>query len=120
MAYGAAFAGIAAWLAHVPFTFDGTVRYIASLAYLAIVGSIVAFAAYLTLLQRVGAGRASYVGVATPVIAMLLSSIVEGYRWTWPGIGGVALAVAGNVLVLRGRSNGERDRGNCKTAAAPR
>ena len=45
-----------------------------SLAYLAVFGSIVAFGTYLTLLKQVGAGPASYVGVATPVVAMLLST----------------------------------------------
>ena len=72
----------------------------ASLAYLAVFGSIVAFLAYLTLLRQVGAGPASYVGVATPVVAMLFSTAFEGYRWSVAGIVGVALAVAGNVLVL--------------------
>ena len=52
--------------------------------------------------SKVGAGPASYVGVSTPVIAMLLSTLFEGYRWTWPAVLGVALAVAGNVLALRG------------------
>ncbi len=60
-----------------------------------------AFIAYLTLLEQVGAGIASYVAVTTPVLAMLLSTFVEGYRWSGAGILGVALAVAGNVLVLR-------------------
>ena len=36
-----------------------------------------------------------------PVIAMLLSTLVEGYRWSWLGVAGIALAAAGNVLVLR-------------------
>ena len=107
MAYGALSAALAAWLAGVPFAFDASARYVASLVYLALFGSVVAFGAYLTLLKRVGAGPASYVGVATPVIAMLLSSLLEHYRWTAAGVAGVALAVAGNVLVLRGRTAGE-------------
>jgi drug/metabolite transporter (DMT)-like permease len=41
--------------------------------------------------------------VATPVLAMFLSSLVEGYRWTSIAVIGVLLAIAGNVLVLRGR-----------------
>ena len=38
---------------------------------------------------------------AAPVVAMLLSTLFEGYRWTWVAVLGVALAVAGNVLALR-------------------
>jgi drug/metabolite transporter (DMT)-like permease len=32
---------------------------------------------------------------------MVLSTLLEGYRWTWVAAAGVLLAVAGNVLVLR-------------------
>ena len=101
MGYGALIAALVATLAGVTWTFDPRPAYVASLAYLAVFGSIVAFLTYLTLLKQVGAGPASYVGVTTPVAAMLFSTVLEGYRWTLPGMAGVALAVAGNVLVLR-------------------
>ena len=70
-------------------------------AYLALFGSVVAFLAYLTLLKRVGAGPASFVGVSTPVLAMTLSTLFEGYRWGALPAAGIALAVAGNVLAMR-------------------
>jgi len=38
---------------------------------------------------------------ATPVVAMVLSTALENYRWTSLAAAGVALALAGNVLVLR-------------------
>jgi len=101
MGYGALVAALVATLAGVTWTFDPRPAYIASPAYLAVFGSIVAFLTYLTLLKQVGAGPASYVGVTTPVAAMLFSTVLEGYRWTLPGMVGVALAMAGNVLVLR-------------------
>jgi len=101
MAYGAAAAALAAAASGVSWTFDARPAYVGSLVYLALVGSIVAFIAYLTLVQRIGAGPASYTGVATPVLAMALSTLLEGYRWTWVAAAGVVLAVAGNVLVLR-------------------
>jgi drug/metabolite transporter (DMT)-like permease len=84
-------------------SFDPRAPYVLSLLYLAIFGSVVAFIAYLTLLQQVGAGPASYTAVSTPVIAMLLSTAFEGYRWTGVAALGVALAVAGNVLAVRGK-----------------
>ena len=74
-----------------------------SLAYLAIAGSVVAFACYLTLQQRVGPGAASTVGVMTPMLALLISAAFEGFQavtLTWLG---AALALAGNVLILRPR-----------------
>jgi drug/metabolite transporter (DMT)-like permease len=35
------------------------------------------------------------------VIALALSTLFEGYRWTWVSGLGVVLAVAGNWLALR-------------------
>ena len=101
MAYGAALVALIATLLGVPWTFDLRAPYLASLAYLTVFGSIVAFGAYLTLLKQVGAGTASYVNVTIPVAAMLLSTGFEGYHWTGYSAVGVVLAVAGNVLVLR-------------------
>ena len=72
-----------------------------SLAYLAVFGSVVAFGAYLTLLKQVGAGPSSYVGVATPVIAMLLSTLFEGYQLERARRSSASCSPAvGNVLVL--------------------
>ena len=106
MAYGALSAAAAATLTGVAWTFDASFAYVASLVYLVVFGSIVAFGAYLMLLKRVGAGPASFVGVSTPVVAMLLSTLFEGYRWTWVAVVGVALAVAGNLLALRVKPRG--------------
>jgi drug/metabolite transporter (DMT)-like permease len=103
MAYGTATAALVAAAQGVRWTFDARAPYVLSLAYLTVFGSIAAFAAYLSLVARVGAGPASYVGVAVPVVAMMISTLLEGYRWTVPAVAGVALAVVGNVLVLRRR-----------------
>lgn len=100
MAYGALAAALSALVTGAPWTFDPRPAYVLSLVYLAVFGSIAAFGAYLTLLKRVGAAPSSFVGVATPVVAMLLSTLFEGYRWDAVAILGVVLAVAGNVLAL--------------------
>ncbi len=84
-----------------PLGFAPTPSYVASLAYLAVAGSILAFGAYITLIVRVGAARAGYVGVMVPVVALAISSLFEGYRWEAMAIAGVAITVAGNVLILR-------------------
>jgi drug/metabolite transporter (DMT)-like permease len=101
MAYGALSAALAAIARGVPWTFDIHPAYLFSLAYLSVFGSIIAFGAYLTLLKRVGGGPSAFVAVATPVIALALSTLFEGYRWTWVAGLGVVLAVAGNWLALR-------------------
>ncbi|MEO8739916.1 MAG: EamA family transporter [Casimicrobiaceae bacterium] len=100
MAYGSITAAIVATLQGVPWSFDARAPYVLSLLYLAVVGSILAFGAYLTLLKRVGGGPAAFVSVLTPVIALTLSTLFEGYRWTWVAGVGVVLAVLGNLLAL--------------------
>ncbi len=69
--------------------------------YLAVGATVLAFAAYLALLRRIGAARAGYSTVLFPIVALAISTVVEGYVWTVFAALGVALALAGNVLVLR-------------------
>jgi drug/metabolite transporter (DMT)-like permease len=103
MAYGALAIALVAVGEGITWTFDARLPYIASLLYLAAFGSVIAFAAYLTLLGKIGAARAGYVGVAVPVVALLLSSVFEHYRWTLLSLVGALLCVLGNVLVLMPR-----------------
>jgi drug/metabolite transporter (DMT)-like permease len=103
MAYGALTAAVCAALAGAEWTFDARLPYVASLVYLVVLGSIVAFGAYFLLLRQVGPALASFVGVSTPVVAMLLSTLFEGYQWTGTAAIGVVLAISGNVIALRGR-----------------
>ncbi len=86
-----------------PLIIEPTVRYLGSLVFLAIISSVVAFAAYVGLLRRIGAARAGYSTVLFPIAALLVSTLVEDYVWTLPAILGAALALAGNLLVLTGR-----------------
>lgn len=84
--------------------FQATPPYVLSLLYLALLGSIVAFAGYLTLIKRIGPARAGYIGVMVPIVALVISALFEGYRWQALTFAGIAVSVAGNVVVLRGRS----------------
>jgi len=101
MMYGAAFVAIYAALAGQRFVFERSPSYVFSLLYLALFGSVIAFVAYLTLLGRIGADRAGYSGVAIPIVALVLSSLFEDLHWNAAMVGGIAMCVAGNVLVLR-------------------
>ena len=42
--------------------------------------SVIAFACYFTLLNRIGADRAGYVTVLMPIVALTSSTFAEGYR----------------------------------------
>jgi drug/metabolite transporter (DMT)-like permease len=101
MLYGALMVGLWVVVIGVPWTFSATLGYLLSLAYLAMFGSVVAFVAYLTLAGDIGADRAGYVGVVTPVVALALSTVLEGYRWTVSAVLGAVLCLGGNVLILK-------------------
>jgi drug/metabolite transporter (DMT)-like permease len=86
-----------------PFVFDTSLRYIASLGHLTVFGSVIAFGCFLTLVGRIGADRAAYVTLVMPVIALILTTVFEGYDWTPSALFGVALVMCGNYLALRQR-----------------
>jgi drug/metabolite transporter (DMT)-like permease len=102
MIWAGAFMLAVALISGRPLAFDLSFPYLASLAYLAVFGSIVAFACFLTLLTRVGAARASYVSLASPVIALTLTTVFETYRWTPVALAGAVLVLLGNAVALRG------------------
>jgi drug/metabolite transporter (DMT)-like permease len=110
MLYGASSALAVGLTSGKALAFQWAPVYVLSLAYLALLGSIAAFASYLTLLKRIGAARAGYIGVMVPVVALLLSAVFEGFRFhslTWAGM---AISVAGNVLILRSERPTSRSR----------
>lgn len=82
----------------------GELRYWGGVVYLALIGSVITFPLYFHLIRTMGAGRAAYNGVATPVVAMLLSTLFEGYRWTVLAAAGCVLALAGLALALSRRA----------------
>jgi drug/metabolite transporter (DMT)-like permease len=65
----------------------------ASLLYLTLFGTVIAFFVYFRLAQRVGPARAAMTGVMIPPIALTISAALEGWRPT-------ALSIAGVVLCL--------------------
>src|SRR3546814_20130870 len=100
MAYGALAMLALALAGGAPLAFDTAMPYVVSLIYLALCGSVIAFGAYLTLLGRIGADRAGYATVLFPLVALAISTVVEGYVLTPAAILGVALLLAVNLLVL--------------------
>ncbi len=101
--YGTGFSALFALAVGSAFIVEPTPRYILSLLWLAIPGSVLAFWMYLGLLGRIGADRAGYTTVLSPVLALLVSTVVEDYRWSAAALAGLVLVAAGNVLVLTRR-----------------
>lgn len=88
-------------VAGLPFVFDPSPRYFGALLYLATFGSVIGFTAYLMLVGRLGPERAAYCTVLFPVVALNVSVWFEGYSWTPLALSGLAMVLAGNVLVFR-------------------
>jgi drug/metabolite transporter (DMT)-like permease len=77
--------------------------YLAGVAYLGLVGSALTFPLYSQLIREWGPGPAAYNGVAVPVVAMILSTLFEGYKWSILAGGGAILAILGLLIALSGR-----------------
>lgn len=103
MLIGAAMDASYATLTVGPPVFDWRWAYVGGLLYLGIVASAVAFTLYFGLIRTIGPAKAAYNGVVVPVIAMLLSTLFENYRWSPLAGAGAALALAGLVVALRAR-----------------
>ena len=101
MLYGAAAAAAVALILGRSFALPSAPVWWLSLAWLALAGSVLAFACFLTLQDRLGPGPAATVGVMTPLVALVISLLFEGFRPDVLTALGAALAVAGNALMLR-------------------
>jgi len=100
MGYGAVFTFAFILFKGHSLNFDWSFTYVSSLLYLSLFGSIIAFGCYLTLLGRIGASRAAYALVLSPVVALGFSTLLEDFTWTLHSILGVGLILIGNVAVL--------------------
>jgi drug/metabolite transporter (DMT)-like permease len=103
MAYGSACMALIVLVSGTSITIEMTAPYLASLVYLALFGSVIAFGCYLSLVGRIGAGRAAYATLLFPVVALGLSTFWEGYSWTVHGVCGIILILSGNYLAMAGR-----------------
>ncbi len=103
MAYGSACMALIVLVRGTSVTIEMTAPYLVSLIYLALFGSVIAFGCYLSLVGRIGAGRAAYATLLFPVVALGLSTFWEGYSWTLHGVCGIILILSGNYLAMARR-----------------
>ncbi|WP_293751876.1 EamA family transporter, partial [uncultured Paraglaciecola sp.] len=100
MFYGSVFLLVLTLINGSEFNLDTRLPYIASLVYLSVFGTVIAFACYFVLLKDIGPEKASYAVVLFPVVAVSLSMIFEGFVWQTSTIVGFVLVLMGNVIVL--------------------
>jgi drug/metabolite transporter (DMT)-like permease len=108
MLYGALWLLLVIAVLGRPLVWDPRPLYAGALMFHVLASTILAFAAYMTLLGRIGAQRAGYATVMFPVIALVISAVFEGYRFTPLAGLGVALVLTGNLLVLTGPAPAEK------------
>jgi len=104
LAYGTVGLGVIAAVRGTPVAFDPHWPYVLSLLYLSLAGTSLAFGLYLALIKRIGASRAAYTSVLFPVVALVVSTLFEDYRWSPIAVFGLAVLVAGNALALGRRA----------------
>lgn len=103
MFWGAAINIVLSWITVGPPVIEMRAAYLGGIVYLAIVGSVITFPLYFSLLREIGAGKAAYSSVLVPVVAMILSTLFENYQWTILPAAGALLAMAGLLVALRAR-----------------
>ena len=104
MLYGAIFTGLVVVVQGKTFNFSFEPAYISSLLYLSLFGSVIAFGCYLSLMTRIGAHKTSYANIIFPAIAVLISTLVEGFVWSEFTVVGLSLVLLGNLIVLTKRA----------------
>ena len=103
MLSGAAIDGAWAWATAGAPVVDWRWSYLGGVLYLGLIASALAFTLYFRIIRAIGPAKAAYNSVIVPVIAMMLSTMFEGYRWSSLAIGGAALAGVGLVIALSAR-----------------
>ena len=100
MVYGAVIMGIIVVTSGKPFNFELSSMYVGSLFYLIVFGTVIAFGCYLKLIGKIGADRAAYATMLFPIVALVISTFFEDYRWSAHNIIGMVLVLMGNGLVI--------------------
>ena len=100
MAYGAVFCLVVHFGAGGELTMDWTFGYLGPMLYLTVFGSVVAFGCYMLLIGRIGADYAAYVMLLMPVVALVISTFFEEFRWSSSAIIGIVIVLLGNLIIL--------------------
>jgi drug/metabolite transporter (DMT)-like permease len=104
MLYGGIANAVLAWTLSGPPVIEPSLTYVGGVLYLALFASAVAFAIYFDMIRAIGPARAAYSSVVIPFVAMALSTLFEGYRWSMLAFAGGALTLAGLYVALRARA----------------
>ncbi len=106
-AYGTAVgtAAILLWalISGAPWSLTITPTWLMGLSYLSLVGTVLAFGIYMKILPIVGSVAGAYTAVLSPIVAIGISSVLEGLPLTVVTFAGVALLLIGHSLLAAQR-----------------
>ena len=100
MLYGSALLLLAAVVTGATFKLVLVPSFIASLLYLSIFGTVIAFASYYQLLKNIGPEKGSYVLILFPMVSVILSTLFEGFVWSQSTVIGFVMVLLGNAIIL--------------------
>lgn len=103
MLFGALINVAVSWITVGPPVYEARAAYWGGIVYLGVIGSVVTFPLYFSMIREIGPGKAAYTSVLVPVVAMILSTIFEGYIWTGLAATGAILTMTGLLVALRAR-----------------
>src|SRR5204862_974385 len=83
-----------------PFRFHWTWMAVISLAYLVVVGSVIAFALYYWLVRHMEVTKTMLIALVTPVVALILGMIVLHEKLNWRLLAGGACIISGLALIV--------------------
>lgn len=89
-----------AFLSGAEFKLPDSTDYYLSLIFLAIFGSVLAFGAFMKLVQQIGSDKAAYVVLMYPLVALFISTFFEGYQWHVQSVIGVVIVLFGNAISM--------------------
>jgi drug/metabolite transporter (DMT)-like permease len=100
MLWGTLFNTVLALATAGPPVIDMRIGYFAGVAYLGVFASAIAFTLYFKVIREIGPAKAAYSSVIIPILAMMISTVAEGYRWSALAIAGCVIALVGLVIAL--------------------
>ncbi len=103
MVFGSVVNASFAWITTGPPLIDLRPSYLLGIAYLGIIGSALAFTLYFGMIRLIGPAKAAYSSVTIPIVAMLISTMVEGFHWTPLAVAGCVTALSGLAVALSAR-----------------
>lgn len=100
MLYGAVFSLAACFIMGKSLHVDITSPFLISFFYLSIFGTVISFWAYFKLIENVGPAKAAFTSIASPLIALVVSTFIENLNWNIYLFFGAAFCILGNIIAL--------------------